>query len=51
MEYLEKVKGWAKRRQKIVKLRNEGKSFTEIAKLFCITRQRAQQLYDAEIGK
>ncbi len=58
MEYLKQVQGWAKRRTKIVKLRAEGKTFDEIGNLFCISRQRAQQLWkleveriEAEIGK
>jgi transcriptional regulator len=51
MDYLEQVKGWKKRRVKIVKLRESGMSFTEIADKLEITRQRVQQLYNAEVKK
>jgi len=47
----DELKIWEKRRQKIVKLRDEGKTWAEIGRKFCISRQRAQQLYDAEVGK
>jgi len=42
---------WKKRRQKIVKLHDEGKTWAEIGRLFCISRQRVQQLYQIEVEK
>ncbi len=42
---------WKKRRQKIVKLREAGLSFVEIARKFCISRERVRQLYNMETEK
>ena len=51
MDYEETKKRWKKRRQKIVKLHDEGKTWAEIGRKFCISRQRAQQIYNAELEK
>ena len=39
------------RNQMIVKLRNSGATFEEIAKYFNISRQRAYELYKREKGR
>ncbi len=44
-------KFWKKRALKIVKLKNEGKSFAEIGKGFLISRQRAEQIWKNEVDK
>ncbi len=36
------------RKQKIIELRNSGKSFTEIGKIYKISRQRAQQVFSSK---
>jgi len=50
-DYSKEMDKWKKRRQKIVKLHDEGKTWAEIGRLFCISRQRVQQLYQQETGK
>ena len=42
---------WAKRRQKIVSLRNGGMSFADIGRKFLMSRERARQIYNAELEK
>jgi len=50
--YKEIKKEWKKRAVKIVKLHDEeDMTFAEIGTKFCITRQRAQQIYNSETGK
>jgi len=52
MEWKEIKKEWRKRAVKIVKLHDiDGKTFSEIGYKFCISRQRAQQIYQAEVEK
>ena len=51
MEYEKIKKGWEKRRLKIVKLHDEGMGWADIGRRFCISRQRAQQIYNAELEK
>ncbi len=51
MDYLEKVKGYAKRRKEIVKLRKSGLSWQAIADEMGISRQRAMQLHEAAVKK
>lgn len=51
MDYKEIKKVWKKRRVKIVKLHDEGETWAAIGRKFCISRQRAQQLYNSEIKK
>ena len=49
--YKELQDHWKKRAKKIVKLREEGKTFAEIGNKFCIKRQRAEQIYKNEVKK
>ena len=51
MDHEETKKRWKARRQKIVKLHDEGKTWAEIGRKFCISRQRAQQLWILEVSK
>ena len=50
-KYEDEMKRWKKRREKIVKLHEEGVSWAEIGRKFCISRQRVQQLYNYEVEK
>jgi DNA-directed RNA polymerase specialized sigma subunit len=49
--YEKDMKRWAERRQKIVKLRDSGMTFTDIGKRFDMSRQRVAQIYKAETEK
>ncbi len=51
IKYNKKLDQWKARRVKIVKLKNEGKSFADIGRKFLITRERARQLYNLETEK
>ena len=49
MEYKDIKVVWKKRAIKIVKLHDEkGLGWAEIGRKFCVSRQRAQQIYNAE---
>jgi len=48
--YKELKSHWKKRAKKIVKLREEGKTFAEIGYKFLISRQRAEQIFKQETG-
>ena len=45
------MRRWKKRRQRIVELRNQGLTFTEIGKRMNMSRQNAQRLYKVEAVK
>ena len=49
--YKKQMKRWAKRRQKIVELRDSGMTFTDIGERFDMSRQRVAQLYRQEKGE
>ena len=51
MEYKDIQVIWKKRAIKIVKLHDDGWSWADIGRKFCISRQRAQQIYQQEADK
>ncbi len=52
MKYEQIMKSWEKRAIKIVFLRDEeDMSWADIGRKFCISRQRAQQIYQKQVEK
>ena len=49
MKYEQRLKKWKERRQQIVALRMDRWTFQEIGDSFGITRERARQLFNAEV--